>query len=140
MSGYIPALLRQFVFERARGCCEYCGYPSIASFAIFEIDHVVAQKHGGESVEENLALSCPLCNRYKGSDLSSIDPETGAVERLFQPRRDNWFEHFYLEGAVIKPLSATGRVTVTLLQFNRAERVGERAVLVEAGEYPLTKG
>jgi hypothetical protein len=31
---------------------------------------------------ENLALSCPCCNRFKGSDLGSIDPETQQLTSL----------------------------------------------------------
>jgi 5-methylcytosine-specific restriction endonuclease McrA len=134
---YIPASLREFVIERAKGCCEYCGYPSLASFAPHEIDHIIAQKHGGATSEDNLALSCTLCNQHKGSDLSSIDPLTQKLEPLFHPRQDTWLEHFRLEGATIQPLTPKGRVTVRLLQLNQVSRVSERQLLIEAGYYPF---
>jgi len=51
-------------------------------------------KHGGQTIEENLALCCALCNRYKGSDIASIDPETGLLTLLFHPRLDRWGKHF----------------------------------------------
>jgi 5-methylcytosine-specific restriction endonuclease McrA len=61
---YIPTALRQTVMDRAAGRCEYCLYPQSASFLTFEIEHIVAEKHGGATAIENLGLSCPFCNRY----------------------------------------------------------------------------
>ena len=47
-----------------------------------EIDHVIAEKHGGQTDKDNLALACTLFNKYKGSDLAFIDPERVAERRL----------------------------------------------------------
>jgi len=130
---YIPIELRRLVRERARGCCEYCLFPEAFSLAVHEVDHIVAEKHGGVTDEGNLALACVICNKHKGSDLTSIDPETNAIEPLFNPRQQLWFDHFALDQDIIQPRSASGRTTVRLLQMNRADRVAERLVLVEAG-------
>src|SRR5437660_5262417 len=73
---YIPVALRQLIYEQAEGRCEYCLIPDDAAFAPHEIDHVIAEKHGGLTEANNLALSCSLCNKQKGSDLTSIDTET----------------------------------------------------------------
>jgi HNH endonuclease len=135
----IPASLRKLVVERAKGCCEYCGYPEAASYAPHEIDHIIAQKHGGANTEDNLALSCTLCNKHKGSDLTSIDPETNLIEPLFHPRQDRWPQHFQLVGGTIQPLTAKGRVTVRLLKFNEPARIKERKLLIETGFYPFTQ-
>lgn len=54
---YIPTALRNLVYSRAEGCCEYCSISEAVSFAKHQIDHIVAEKHGGQTVEENLALS-----------------------------------------------------------------------------------
>ena len=62
---YIPIALRRQVYERAKGYCEYCLIPDIAAFAPHEIDHIIAEKHGGLTEAENLALSCTLCNKHK---------------------------------------------------------------------------
>ena len=64
---------------------EYCLISEAVSFAKHQIDHVIAEKHGGQTVEENLALSCTLCNKYKGSDIASIDNKTGEIFPLFNP-------------------------------------------------------
>jgi 5-methylcytosine-specific restriction endonuclease McrA len=85
---YISIPLRRQVKERAQSRCEYCRFPELVSIFPHEVDHVVATKHKGETTLENLALSCFNCNRHKGSDLSSIDSETGQITPLFNPRVD----------------------------------------------------
>ena len=129
----VSATLRQLVIARARGCCEYCLYPQIASFVSFEMEHIFAEKHRGQSVQGNLALACPYCNRYKGSDLGSIDPETGLLTPFFNPRTQQWSEHFKFVNGFIYPLTAEGRVTVEILQLNLKERVAERRRLASFG-------
>ena len=84
----------------------------------------------------NLAWACADCNSYKGTDLTGIDPETGRIERLFNPRSDVWSEHFAWEGGVMRPKTAIGRVTVTLLKINLPARVDVRRELMAAGLFP----
>ncbi|MBD2194815.1 MULTISPECIES: HNH endonuclease [Calothrix] len=129
---YISAALRRLVCDRANHACEYCLIPEIAVLVPHEVDHVIAEKHGGQTDETNLALACTICNKYKGSDLTSIDPSNGEIVRLYQPRHDRWYDHFQLKDGEIQPLTAIGRVTVRLLQMNRPERVEERKVLLQA--------
>ena len=133
---YIPAPLRRSVRARANECCEYCGISESAVFATHEVEHIVAEKHRGVTGEENLALSCSVCNKHKGSDLTSIDPETGETVRLFHPREDHWIDHFELkDSGEVVPLTAKGRVTALLLQINREDRLEERELLLRAGKY-----
>jgi HNH endonuclease len=93
---------------------------------VHEIDHVIATKHGGETILENLALACLSCNRHKGSDLTSFDPQTNEVTRLFDPRSQIWSEHFELDRGRIRGISAIGRTTVKLLKFNTPTAVLNR--------------
>lgn len=125
---YIPTALRNLVYERADGYCEYCLISEAVSFATHQIDHIIAEKHGGETVAENLALSCALCNKYKGSDLTSIDPKTGEIARLFNPRTDVWSEHFKIENGVFIGLTPNARATIRLLQINNSARIEERKI------------
>lgn len=106
--------------------------PEAAVFATHEIDHILPQKHGGKTEANNLALSCALCNKYKGSDLASLDAETERLVPLYHPRQDRWSEHFQLHGAQFVPHTPIGRVTIHLLQLNRPDRVAERALLITA--------
>jgi len=133
---YVPAALRRAVLERADGHCEYCLYPQTFAFLAFEIEHVVAEKHGGATIADNLALACFYCNRFKGSDPGSFDPETGHLVPFYHPRRQRWADHFRVEGARIVPLTPEGRVTGAILHFNSADRIVERQQLLDAGAYP----
>ncbi len=129
---YIPAALRRGVYQRAGGVCEYCLAPESTALFAHEIDHVVGQKHGGATADDNLALSCAACNLHKGSDIASIDPLSGDVVPLFHPRRQRWTEVFRLVDAEIVGLTPVGRATVALLRLNRPDRVAERALLIAA--------
>ena len=135
MTSYIPAALRQLVGDRAAGRCEYCHFPQDAAFLAFAIDHVIAEKHGGPTAAENLALACVFCNSFKGTDLGSLDPVTGRLTPFFNPRTQQWQEHFRIEEGRIEPLTAEGRVTVIILRMNDLDRVEERLVLIQAGRY-----
>jgi len=98
------------------------------SFAKHQIDHIIAEKHDGQTVEENLALSCTLCNKHKGSDLTSIDNETEAIVPLFNPRKDVWSEHFKIENGVFIGLTPNARATIRLLQINNLAGTEERKI------------
>lgn len=52
------ASLTQHVRDRAAGRCEYCRLPQAATLIPFEIDHVIARKHGGPTIVSNLAMAC----------------------------------------------------------------------------------
>ncbi len=123
---YIPKALRREVIERAGKRCEYCLLPAEVAFFTHEADHVVAEKHGGATDIDNLALSCWRCNRHKGSDLTSFDPETLQLSPLFNPREQVWTEHFAQETERIVGLTSEGRTTVNLLQLNSEARLIER--------------
>ncbi|MGA9381909.1 MAG: HNH endonuclease signature motif containing protein [Phormidium sp.] len=128
---YISAALRRLVEERANYRCEYCLLPASVAFFPHEVDHVIAEKHGGATDADNLALACWRCNRHKGSDLGSFDPKTKVFSFLFNPRIQEWNEHFRLEEVTIVGLTPEGRTTVNLLQLNSDERLAERQRLLE---------
>lgn len=129
MSKSVPDDVRQLVAERAGYRCEYCLVPDDVTFIPHQVDHIIAQKHRGRATLDNLAYACALCNHRKGSDLASYDEQTDRVVSLYHPRRDQWGDHFRLEGSVIVPLTAVGRVTVGLLQLNRPSLQAEREQL-----------
>jgi hypothetical protein len=64
------------------------------AFFPYEPDHIIAVKHGGMSTLENLAWACFDCNRFKGSDIASLDTVSGDLIPLFNPRIHSWQEHF----------------------------------------------
>ena len=69
---------------------------AVETFYGCEVDHIISLKHGGSSEPNNLAYACALCNRAKGSDVGSIST-SGEFTRFFNPRTDQWAEHFRLD-------------------------------------------
>ncbi|MBM3737887.1 MAG: HNH endonuclease [Acidobacteria bacterium] len=95
----------------------------------FQVDHVIAVQHGGKTEAANLALACPHCNRNKGPNIAGIDPRSGALVRLFNPRIDVWADHFRIIGGWIEGTSPIGRATAQVLNLNAAWLVEVRAAL-----------
>src|SRR5919198_2019680 len=97
MDGALDSLVRR----RARDRCEYCQLPQQFSSIRFEIDHIIAEQHGGKTVASNLALACFADNHHKGPNLAGIDPKNRKRTWLFNPRRHRWARHFRWEGPVL---------------------------------------
>jgi len=56
------------VFVRAKGCCEYCDVNLIhdrIAWDSIQFDHIVPKSKNGSDKDENLALSCKVCNNAK---------------------------------------------------------------------------
>jgi hypothetical protein len=124
------------VRERARNRCEYCKIPASISEFTFTIDHIIAQQHHGKTTYENLALSCPHDNFHKGPNIAALDPETGRLTRLFNPRRQRWSTHFAWDGPLLVGKAAVGRTTLDVLNINHPDRVELRRLLIAAGLFP----
>lgn len=128
--------LECLVWQRANSTCEYCRLPQELHAAPFQVDHVIAQKHGGATEAENLALACLSCNLFKGPNVAGIDPDSRTIMRLFHPRSDVWDQQFRWEGAILIGLNAIGRTTVNVLAINEPSRVAIRASLLSEGRFP----
>jgi hypothetical protein len=133
---YIPLPLRNLIRSRANFHCEYCLVHEDDVLLPHEYDHVVAEQHGGKTEADNLALACIHCNRKKGPNIASIDPETKQLVTLFHPRVHAWDDHFLVHEAYIRPLTSIGRATVHLLGLNDFDRLQSRENLVMVGRYP----
>ena len=132
----MDATLERLVRDRAGGRCEYCRLPQDASPVPFEVDHVIARKHGGGDDPQNTCLACFYCNSYKGPNIAGIDHESGAVVRLFT------------RGGIAGPVTsagtarcssgrpARGRATIAVLQINEPRFVAVRRALIDEGRFP----
>jgi hypothetical protein len=136
MSNYLSPEIRQIVANRANHVCEYCLIAEEDAYFRFQVEHIISRKHGGTSDSENLALACVFCNRYKGSDIASLKPETDELVRFYNPRTMRWREHFRLNGVLIEPLTEIGEATIRILQLNHPDQILEREVLSRRGRYP----
>lgn len=128
--------LSQAVWRRAGGRCEYCRLPARVYPLPFHVDHIIARKHGGPTVLENLALACLHCNRHKGPNIAGTDPHTGDVIRLYHPRLDSWEQHLEWSGAALRGLTAIGRATVEVLAINEADFLIMRGFLMHEQIFP----
>lgn len=140
MTPATPPALRAAVVERAQNRCEYCGLSQVRQEATFHVDHVVPRIAGGGTEASNLALSCVGCSLHKAARRDGPDPATGADASLFDPRTQDWFEHFELEGVWIRGTTPTGRATVEVLAMNRQLLLEARAAQAELGRRQSTDG
>jgi hypothetical protein len=132
---YISEALRRIVHTRSQDRCEYCHLQQRNTFFNHQVDHIIAEKHGGKTIEENLCTACAECNRHKGSDLCSYDT-TESITPLFNPRLDIWEDHFTLKSdGNIQSLTAKSRATIKLLHFNDPEFSAERQGLMSRGKW-----
>lgn len=129
---------RDFIAHRARGCCEYCQMLSDFSPDTFEIEHIISLFEGGTNALLNLAFCCGGCNNNKRYKIKAIDPITGAIVYLFNPRIDIWAQHFEWKDnfSIVEGITPQGRATVALLKFNRKGLVNLRMALVAYGVFP----
>jgi hypothetical protein len=137
----MPVDLRRLVRQRALGRCEYCLCPEFCATQSHSIEHILPESHDGPSTEDNLALACQGCNGAKYNKTHAVDPATRRAVSLFNPRKDEWGEHFawspdYLH---LIGLSPTGRATVCELDLNREGVVQLRRLLLLIDEHPPSR-
>ena len=109
--------------------------PASLDLLPFNVDHVIAKQHRGRTVAGNLAFSCSHCNAHKGPNVAGIDPETGDLVPLFNPRSDKWAEHFSWAGAELVGLTPSGRATIIVLAINLEGRLAAREALMDEGAF-----
>lgn len=129
----ITSSTKFYVAERANYKCEYCLIPEKLSFYKFQIEHIISIKHGGNNRKENLAYCCPECNYSKGTDVGTYIANN--LTRFFNPRLDNWEEHFELKKGEIIAKTDIGEATVIILKFNQIDRLIFRNQLIAMDLY-----
>jgi HNH endonuclease len=135
----ISAVVERRVRAMAQNRCGYCLSPQHLVMARLEIEHIMPLAKGGSNAEANLWLACPICNRFKGDKTTAVDPETGAIVPLFNPRAQMWSDHFRWsdDGLRIIGRTTVGRATVAALHLSDDPDVLEvRSYWVLAGWHP----
>lgn len=139
MSGdYVPDALRRRVAHQARHRCGYCLRTEELMGMPMSVEHIQPQALGGATIEENLWLSCRRCNEFKGVQTQAIEPETGGLVPLFNPRHQVWKEHFTWSGDGTEIVGKTpcGRATILALRLNNPEIIVTRRLWVSVGWWP----
>lgn len=129
---------KEIVYTRAAGCCEYCQTSEINIGQAMHVEHI--HPAGGDGLD-NLCLACPNCNLSKASVTAAPDPVTNQEFPLFNPRQQNWAEHFqWTENHTqIEGITPTGRATVARFKMNRPRIVLARQRWVQAGFHPVNR-
>jgi HNH endonuclease len=135
---YVSESKREYIRQRAGNSCEYCLSQQKYVFGKFQIDHITPIAEGGADDDENLCLACEMCNQFKWAKIEGIDPQSGILAPLFNPRVDNWNDHFIwtAEGYEIIGLTNKGRATVDVLRMNNQIAVTVRKHWCTVGWHP----
>ncbi len=134
----VPVRLARRVRQQACNRCGYCLSSETLIGAAMEIEHLIPHALGGQTIEENLWLSCRRCNEFKGAQTHALDPETAEHFALFDPRQQIWDKHFRWseDGASVIGIASTGRATVVALRLNHPVIVTTRRLWVSVGWWP----
>lgn len=135
----ISRALRGRVQRRARGLCEYCHSYEQYTGHEFTVDHVLPASRGGSAHLENLCWCCFWCNNFKQAHATAVDPRTGQIVPLFNPRTDDWQSHFRWsrDASRIIGRTAIGRATIQTLRLNRSSLVLARRLWARHGLHPV---
>lgn len=119
-----------FVRNRANYLCEYCHSPERVSPSRFTMEHIVPQSLGGSDHTDNLALACRRCNERRYNFVEALDPKTGQMAALFNPRKQVWQEHFVWinDSTVIESITPVGRATCQCLDLNDERYLEEDSI------------
>jgi len=90
--------------------------------ATFHVEHILPTVLGGPATLENLAWACPGCNLKKSNRTEIMDPVSHQFVRLFDPRLDDWSDHFEWEEFSVIPLTPIGRAMVVAFDINHPRR------------------
>ncbi len=102
------------------------------------VDHILPRSLGGRDNLDNLCAACYRCNEHKGAKTHDIDPATGELVSLLNPRAHAWSEHLAWAngGTHIVGLTPIGRATVLALQLNNEYVVEARVLWIARGWHP----
>jgi hypothetical protein len=142
VSSYVSVKLRRRIRELFEDRCAYCQTAEALMGDIFEIEHIIPRAADGETVFENLCLSCPTCNRYKSDRVSFQQKPSDSKVELFHPQQSVWSNHFRWNDDATELLGVTpiGQATIDLLRINRQQMIRVRRMWVAIGVHPPTNG
>jgi len=140
VSSYVSVKLRRLIRELFEDRCAYCQTAETLTADIFEIEHIIPRAADGETIFENLCLSCPTCNRYKSDRVSLQSKSSDSEVKLFHPQQDDWSDHFRWkdDGTELLGVTPIGQTTIDLLRINRPQMTRVRLMWVAMGEHPAS--
>jgi hypothetical protein len=134
----ISKVLDEKIRHQSKNRCGYCQTPQYLVPFKLEIEHIFPQALGGKTVEENLWLACRECNAHKATKIKALDQITEKIVKLFNPRKQNWNEHFKFSEDLSEIIGKTpcGRATVNALQMNNIYQTTARFAWIQPNRFP----
>src|SRR5215213_12001812 len=134
----IPNKIKENVQKSANNRCGYCSARQDLVYTDLQFDHLNPFSKGGTDKEENFWLACPRCNLAKSDKTDGFDDVTRTRVPLFNPRTQDWHEHFEwsADGLYIIGKTAIGRVTVAEVKLNNDLFLKVRRNWIKAGWHP----
>ncbi|MGD2184423.1 HNH endonuclease [Lusitaniella coriacea] len=138
MAAYLSESLRAQIADADRRRCCYCLTTEANSGIPMTHDHILPRSKDGETTFENVCLACRTCNEFKSDLTEAVDPLSGETMPLFNPRTQQWSEHFgwNLDSTRIEGLTAIGRATIVALRMNNPVIVAARRRWAISGWHP----
>ena len=138
MSTYLPVELRRLLETADDHQCAYCQTTQGNTGQPMVLDHIVPEMKGGKTEFANLCFACRRCNEFKGSTTHLQDLVTEEIVPLFNPRIQNWADHFqWVNGGThIAGITDSGRATVIALRLNNEYVVESRALWISRDWHP----
>jgi HNH endonuclease len=135
---YISNQLAALILLDAGHRCGYCRTDEQIAGSLLSIEHILPIARGGTTERANLWRSCRECNEHKGAQIEALDPESGEIATLYNPRTQPWREHFRWsdDGLFILGSTALGRATVNALNLNRPHLLVARQRWMLVGWHP----
>ena len=90
----IPKKLKEEIDKTDQRYCCYCLTSEANSGIPLTYDHILPRFKGGEDIFANVCLACYTCKQFKSDLIRAIDPLTDQIVDLFNPRTQQWNEHF----------------------------------------------
>lgn len=133
----IPLSLRRWLHTLGDRC-EYCASSERVTGVPLEVDHVIPLSRRGVTAQANLCRACPQCNAYKADQIEAIDPVSEDRVPLYNPRQQQWTDHFAWseDGTMITGQTPIGRATVEALKVNNPITIRARRLWVSVGWHP----
>lgn len=103
LAQYITAETLRDCIYRSGGQCGWCTASLIGR--AFELDHIISLSNGGSNTAENLAVSCPDCNRRKAAKHpATFAQETITKSGVITPLIQRVLDHYGIEATIQRGL------------------------------------
>lgn len=142
----IKAHIKKHYKIEQRYTCVYCGNENkINNSLAWHIEHIIPKETNDKLMfeSENLCLSCPDCNQYKGKKKVLVDglvSSNNSMDFLIvHPHYDEYNDHIFHEGDMYLPLNGSdkGKETIKICKLFRFISLGFDGEIRDVDFYDL---